>query len=324
MMELMSKSSRVRSLTSRRNGVALAVAAALISGVAVFINGYGVSAWVGTASPTTYTTLKNLVAAVVLVATAVVASRRHHPAAGLAKPSSRRQWFGLGLVALFGGAVAFALFFEGLARASSGQAAFIHKTLVVWVGILAVGLLREKVKPFHILAIGLLVIGQLLLIGGVGDVFFGVGEAMILGATLLWSVEIILAKRLLATLSFLTVGVARMAGGAVALTVFGVANGSILGIGHVSASQIGWVLVTGVVLACFVACWYAALALAPAVDVTAILVGGAVVTAILRSAVSGTALPPALGLALVVVGTTVAIVTASLRLSKTVQPELGP
>ncbi len=297
------------SLPTRRTGVLLATMTAVISGVAVFINGYGVRAWAGTASPTSYTTFKNGIAAFVLLAVGLALTRRRSRE-GLTRPSRGRQWIGLALVAALGGALAFALFFEGLARASSSQAAFIHKTLIIWVGILAVGLLHEKVRPMHVAAIGLLVAGQFVLVGGISDVTIGVGELMILGATLLWSVEIILSKRLLAELSSLTVGLARMGGGAALLILFGILNGSLAAVGTVSLAQIAWVLVTGIVLSGYVASWYAALARAPALDVTAILVAGAVITAILRSLVDGAAIPPPLGLGLVVCGTAVAIAAA--------------
>ena len=51
-------------------GVLLAAVTALISGVAIFINGYGVRAWAEVADATTYTTLKNAGAAMILVAAA--------------------------------------------------------------------------------------------------------------------------------------------------------------------------------------------------------------------------------------------------------------
>ncbi len=295
--------------STRRTGVLLAAMTAVISGAAVFINSYGVRAWAGTASPTSYTTFKNGVAAFVLLAVGVLLTRRRSRE-GLTRPSGGRQWIGLALVAALGGALAFALFFEGLVRASSSQAAFIHKTLIIWVGILAVGLLHEKLRPMHVAAIGLLVAGQFVLVGGISDVTIGVGELMIFGATLLWSVEIILSKRLLADLSSLTVGLARMAGGAALLIVFGILNGSLSAVGTVSLAQIAWVLVTGVVLSGYVASWYAALARAPALDVTAILVAGAVITALLRSVVDGAAVPPPLGLGLVLGGTAVAVAAA--------------
>ena len=51
---------------------------------------------------------------------------------------------GCSRVAVVGGSVPFVLFFEGLARAEATQAAFIQKTLVVWVALLAVPLLHER------------------------------------------------------------------------------------------------------------------------------------------------------------------------------------
>ncbi|MGI9585134.1 MAG: EamA family transporter [Acidimicrobiia bacterium] len=288
----------------------LALTTAVISGFAVFINGYGVKAWAGTATPATYTTFKNIVAACLLVGIGVVVTRRGR-AEAVTRPAGGRQWLGLAVVATLGGALAFGLFFEGLSRASSTQAAFIHKTLVIWVGILAVGLLRERFKMMHVAAIALLVVGQLLLVGGIGEVTFGVGELMILAATLLWSVEIIVAKRLLADLSSLTVGIARMAGGAAILVAYGLASGAFAAVGAVSLSQIGWILVTGGVLSAYVGTWYAALKRAPALDVTSILVGGAVITALLRAVFAGAGLASPVGLALVAAGAVIAVAVAA-------------
>ena len=300
---------RVDSLSTRHLGVILAVITAVISGFAVFLNGYGLRSWAGSADPTTYTTFKNIVAALVLVGIAMVAGSRRN-SRGLERPRSPRQWLALGLIAVLGGALAFALFFEGFARASSTQAAFIHKTLIIWVGILAVGMLREKVRPVHFAALALLVAGQFLLVGGVSEISFGIGEAMMLAATLLWSVEIIIAKRLLADLSSLTVGVARMAGGAAVLIAYGIIGGGFAALGVVSMTQIGWVLATGVVLSGFVGFWYAALARAPAIDVTAILVGGAVITATLKFGVSGAPIPSPIGLAMILTGAVIIAVSA--------------
>jgi drug/metabolite transporter (DMT)-like permease len=300
---------RPRPTTVRRTGVALAIIAAVVSGFAVFINAYGVRAWSGTATPAVYTTFKNLVAAFVLILIGIAATRARGPER-VNRPATMRQWVGLGLVAVLGGALAFALFFEGLSRASSTQAAFLHKTLVIWVGILAIGLLRERLEIMHIAAIVLLVTGQFLLVGGIGEVTFGAGELMILGATLLWSIEIILAKRLLANISSLTVGIARMAGGAGILVVYGIFSGAFAAMGAVSLTQIGWVLVTGSVLSLYVGSWFAALKRAPALDVASILVGGAVITALLRSIATGGAIASPVGLTLVATGAVVAIVVA--------------
>ncbi|MEX1279850.1 MAG: DMT family transporter, partial [Acidimicrobiia bacterium] len=157
---------------TRRLGVTLAAATALISGVSVFVNGLAVQAWAGAADPTTYTTVKNAIAAALLVGVGLVGARRGW-SDGWRRPTSRRQWWGLGAVAVVGGSVPFVLFFEGLARSESLQAALLHKSLVIWVAILAVGLLGERLGPWHWLAIGAVVIGQVLYAGGVTDVAFG-------------------------------------------------------------------------------------------------------------------------------------------------------
>ena len=308
-------------MARRQKGIMLAVATAVISGFAVFINGYGVRSWVGEglASATTYTTFKNLIAALALLSIGVVATRRHSKE-GLTRPTSGKQWLGLIAVAVVGGSVAFALFFEGFARASSGQAAFLHKTLIIWVAILAVGLLRERIRPIHFAVIALLIVGQFLIFGGLSDFTFGTGEMMMLGATLLWSIEVIVAKRLLGAMSSMTVAVARMAGGALLLIVWGIASGAFAAVGQLGATQIGWVVVTGLVLAGYVGTWYAALARAPAIDVTAVLVGGFIITASLNSLVLGKALPSTAGLGLVAAGAVLAIV-AGMRRS---EPEAVP
>lgn len=281
-------------------GVALAFAAACISGVAVFVNGLGVAMF---EDATVYTTAKNGVAAVVLVAL-LGAGRARAPDDAPRRRPSPGAWAGLAALGLVGGSVPFVLFFEGLARASSTEAAFIHKTLVVWVAVLAVPLLRERLSPLHVAAIASLLAGQALLGGGPGALPWGSGETMILAATLLWAVEFVLAKRLLRDLFSLVVGTARMGIGLVVLLGWLAVTGRLMDLVVLTAPQWGWAVTTGVVLGAFVATWYAALARAQAVDAAAVLVFGAVITALLSLGVQGVGLPAArsLGLLLVTAG----------------------
>jgi drug/metabolite transporter (DMT)-like permease len=272
---------------TRRTGLALALATAGISGVAVFLNGYGVRAF-GDAG--LYTTAKNLVAAIVLGAVIALGSRT---GARLTRPRTRRQWAGLGVVGLVGGSVPFLLFFEGLSRATSVHAAFLHKTLLLWVAMLAVVVLGERLTMWHWLAIGCLLVGQAGL-GGGASVALGSGEAMVLGATLLWSVEVVLAKRLLGTLSAWTLALARMGLGSALLVGWLWVRGGAGPLLSMTAEQWGWVLLTGVLLAGYVGTWFAALTRAQAVDVTAVLVVGALVTAALGAVVQGSPVLPQL------------------------------
>jgi len=284
---------------ARRVGLRLALVTACISGVAVFLNSYGVKAF---GDATTYTTAKNVVAALVLVAliAAMSASRR---GAVLTRPSRPGQWAGLAVVGVFGGAIAFVLFFEGLALASATDAAFLQKTLLVWVALLAVPLLGERLGVLQVAAIALLVLGQIGLAGGTTTIF-GRGQLMVLGATLVWAAEVIVAKKLLADLSSWTVGLTRMGVGSVVLVAWTLVRGEGGTITTLTGSQWMWVLVTGVILAGYVSTWFAALSRAPAVDVTAVLVIGAVITALLAAAVNGKPLVPQLGwVALVLLGT---------------------
>jgi len=296
---------------TRRAGILFAVGTAFISGLAVFINGYGVRAWSEVSDSATYTTLKNATAALVLIVVTLTAVRRGKVRAPDLS-DLRGHWLGLIAVAVIGGSVPFLLFFEGLSRASSGDAAFIHKTLIVWVALLAVTLLRERLGALHLVAIAILVVGQAVL-AGVGGIEFGSGEGMILAATLLWAVETVVAKRVLADVPALTVGIARMAGGSVILAGYVLMFSDLSSLAQLTGAHIGWIVVTGLTLAGYVGTWFAALARAPAVDVTAVLVGGALMTALLESGVRDAAIPSPAGVGLVLMGVLLVGSTAWVR-----------
>jgi drug/metabolite transporter (DMT)-like permease len=268
-------------MSRRAAGISLAFATALISGVSIYVNGRAVKHF---DDATVYTTAKNAVAGVLLVVLALTAARK---AQTTGRPAGRRQWLGLLGVAVIGGSVPFVLFFEGLARSEATQASFFQKTLVLWVALLAVPLLHERFRAPHAVAIGLLVAGQAWYAGHVGTVAFGVGEAMILAATLLWAVEVILVKRLLGSFPADVLAAVRMALGTVLLLGWLVISGGFGRLTALDAAQWRWALLTGLLLTAYVATWYAALARAGAIDVTAVLVFGAVVTALLAGAADG-------------------------------------
>jgi drug/metabolite transporter (DMT)-like permease len=289
-----------------RTGLWWAFGAAIVSGFAVFINAYGVKA---VPDATVYTTAKNLVAAIVLIGLFVAARPVRKPIR-----LSARARIGLAAVAVVGGSVPFVLFFEGLARASSSQTAFVQKTLVIWVALLAVPLLGERVGALHVAAIGTLVVGQAVLAGGVSHVRWGTGEWLVLAATLLWSVEVVLARWLLRDITPDVLAVARMGGGVVLLLGWVAVSGRWHTLAALGANGWAWAALTGVILAGYVALWFTALAQAPAVDVTAVLVVAALITSGLNVVVKGTAIGPATGVGLLtVVAGTVLAVAASRR-----------
>jgi drug/metabolite transporter (DMT)-like permease len=290
-------------------GITFAFGAAAVSGVSVFVNGYGVRA---VRDATVYTTAKNLVAAAVLVLFALALAGRAPTASRL--PRTGRQYLGLAAVAVVGGSVPFVLFFEGLSRASSTHAAFVQKTLVVWVALLAVPLLAERLRWPHVAAMVLIVGGLVLLDGGLRGFAFGDGELLILAATVLWAVEVVIVKRLLAGIAPSTVAVARMGVGVLALLGWLAVTGRFGGLVHLGGRGWVWSLATGVVLAGYVAMWFTALSRAGAIDVTAVLSIAAVFTALLASVVKGTALPSVAGLVLLTAGALVVAVGRRPRL----------
>jgi len=271
-------------MSRRSAGIALAFVTACISGVSIYLNGRAVKHF---GDATVYTTAKNLVAAAILVALALGTARRRPVVTS--PPVTRRQWLQLFAVGVVGGSVPFVLFFDGLSRAEATQAAFIQKTLVVFVALLAVPLLKERLDWPHFLAIALLVAGQAWLVGSAGHVAFGQGEAMILGATLLWAVEIVYVKRIIGPLSPRLLAAGRMGFGVAILIGWVAVTGKMGALTGLDAEQWRWILLTGLLLTGYVATWYEALARAQAVDVTAMLVFGAVITALLAGAIDGVA-----------------------------------
>jgi drug/metabolite transporter (DMT)-like permease len=298
-------------VSARASGVAIAFVTAVVSGISVYVNSKGLSHF---GDATVYTIAKNAVAGLLLVALALpILVAKTPDGTRHARPETRREWLGLLAVACVGGSVPFVLFFEGLSRATATQAAFIHKTLVVWVAVLAVVLLKERIGWPHIAAIVLVVAGQAwLLSGGIGAVDFGAGEVMILAATLLWAVEVIIAKVLLGTLDTRTLAAGRMGLGTIVLIGWLAVTGRVDELLGLGSEQWVWAIVTGLLLTAYVATWYAALARAQAVDVTAVLVFGAVVTAVIARIADGVALDP-VGVALITAGAVLIAFTALRR-----------
>ena len=286
---------------TRRRGLVVAALTAVVSGVSVFLNGYGVRAW---SDATAYTTVKNLAAALVIGAAAF-------PMLRSARLPSRSTWGRLALIGVFGGGIPFILFFQGLAITDPARAGFIHKSLVIWVAILAAPLLAERLNKYHYAAVGLLFAGQATL-GPIAGFAWGRGEWMILAATLMWAGEVILIKRLLPEVNPTIAGAARLGVGAVVLACWTLATGGLGAVATAGPMAWAWVAVTGGTLALFVVGWYTALALAPAIDVTAILVPGAVLTAVLTTGFRGAAAPSPIGIAVIAAGL-VALIVAGRR-----------
>lgn len=299
----------LRPTRTLERGVLLALGTAAISGLAVYLNAFGVKL---VSDAAVYTTAKNGVAAIILVglALAIGAGRE-------ARALDSRRRLGLVAIAVIGGSIPFVLFFSGLAMATAPTAAFIHKTMFVWVAVLAVPLLGERIGIIQIAALGVLLAGLVLVAPPTG-MGWGVGETMIAAATLLWSAEVILAKRLLGGVSASLLGAARMGLGVVILFAYLAFSGRLGGLGGISAEAWVWIVVTGGLLAGYVATWFAALREAKASAVTSVLVAAAVVTGVLSAASKGSAPDPVVvgGYLLIVVAVALVIAANTGRIGR--------
>jgi len=253
----------------------LALSTALISGLNVFVGKIGVTA---VKDPIIFTTLKNMIVALLLIG-AFIVFRKWREIHTL----SKRHWLKLVAVGVVGGSVPFALFFIGLSRTSALNATLIHKTLFLWVLLLAIPILKERMTKGQWIGLGLVAAANVF-IGGFQGFKMNTGELMILGATILWAVENVIAKIVLKDVSSLTVSAARMIFGSVVLMVFVALRGGSFTMTQLTAVQWSWTLLSSALLTGYVLTWYAALKRAPATYVAVLLVPATLVTNVLTAA----------------------------------------
>ncbi|MFH1354419.1 MAG: DMT family transporter [bacterium] len=254
--------------------IVLALGTALISGTNTFLTKTAVTA---VSDPVVFTFLKNTVVALILIGLIALTSRRHE-----LKNLSRRDITKLLAIGAIGGSLPFILFFTGLTLVPAVTAGFIHKTLFIWVALLAVPFLKERIGNLQLAALALLLGGNLASFG-LPKLTLGTGELMILAATILWAMENIIAKKALAGLSSPLVASARMAIGSLIILVIIVTQGKTALLFNLSTFQWIWTLITSLLLTGYVLTWYTALKAAPATLVASLLVPATLVTNILTA-----------------------------------------
>ncbi|MFH1509003.1 MAG: DMT family transporter [bacterium] len=253
-------------------GVILALLTALISGFSNFIMKYAVTI---VKDPIVFTTLKNSVVALLVIGLMLLFMKWRE-----IKDLRLHDWTKLILIGIIGGSIPFILFFTGLLESSAVNANFIHKTLFIWVAILSVPFLKEKLTFLQIAGMGLLVTGTLV-IGGFSGFEFSRGELFIVLATMLWAIENVIAKHVLKKFSALLVTGGRMVLGSIVLLFVVWQQGNLYMFSNLSGQQWLWTTISAVFLSGYVLTWYAALKRAPATVVTTLLVPSALITNIL-------------------------------------------
>lgn len=252
----------------------LALLTAVISGTANFVNKLATTA---VPDPIFFTTLKNGVTAVLLIGL-LLAFRQGREIRRL----TGRQWAKLIAIAVIGGSIPFTLFFTGLTQTSALNASLIHKTLFLWVALLAVPLLKERLSFPQWLGVAAIFSANFF-VGGFTGFKFNTGELLILGATILWAVENVIAKIALRDISSGTVAAGRMVLGTMILFGLSAVRGTLGQASSLNATQWGWIILTGALLTGYVLTWYTALKYAPATFVATLLVPATLVTNLLSA-----------------------------------------
>lgn len=254
-----------------------AMAAAMISGVAVFANSLAVRG----IDPIVHTTIKNAFVGLLVVGLVMLSRERK-----VVGKLNRGQWLKLVGIAVIGGSLAFALFFTGLKQIGATEGQMLNKTLVVWVALLAVPFLKEKLTVKMAAGI-VLIYASSLIGGGWKSTEMMMGHGFVLAATGLWAVETILVKKTLTDVPVNIAVGARMGLGSLILWGWLIVTDKVPLVAKLSWTQWGLLLMVGLILFGYVMSWYRALKDAPATVVSSILVGAVVITTLLE-AVFGT------------------------------------
>jgi len=234
---------------NKNKGLLLVLGTALISGIVVFISKFGVSI----VNPYIFTGLKNIIVVLLVVGWLLMMKDWR-----ILRRLNRKQWLMLLLVGLIGGSIPFLLYFKGLSLTKPIQAVFIHKSMFIFVAVLAVIFLKEKISRGFLIGGLVLLLGNILLLRLLPHQF-GWGDFLILLATLFWASENVLSKYLLKELPARIVIWARMFFGSVLIILFWLATGQAGLVFSLNVEQIGWVMITSIFLLGYVITWYSGL-----------------------------------------------------------------
>ena len=280
-------------------GIKFALLAALISGLANFLNKEIIIAGI---NPVALTALKNGFVGLVFAAITLPLLK--------SQKLQKQDWLKFITIAIIGGSIPFILFFKGLAISTAIKGSFIHKTLFIWVALWSFIFLREKFSKYQFSA---LIILATAILPAIQFKFFswGRGETMILIATLFWSIEIMLVKKFLKNIDFRLLAAARMTLGALIIFAYGIYTNELAQIYGLTA--ISWlkILIVSAFLFGYVFAWYRALSLAPATLVTSILTLAFPITIISVSlkSFSFPALPDISSIMMIFAGTTLFLIS---------------
>jgi drug/metabolite transporter (DMT)-like permease len=258
-------------MTNYHKGLLLALLAAIISGISIFMNSFGITG----INPALFSGLKNMSVGLLLVALLIGA--RELPRL---RELTKKDWLRLVFIGLIGGSAPFILFFVGLAGTTATRGGFIQKTLFIFTALFAARMLKEKMTKTLWVGIVALFIGQVVFLQFL-PFQFTKGDALILLATILWGFETVLSKKMMRSTTTNIVIASRMFFGGIFIWVYLFFTATASSVATLTPLQINWVVVTTLILVAYVLTFYHSLALLPAHVATSILALGAPITMIL-------------------------------------------
>ena len=265
------------------SGTILALLTALISGFAIPVN----KLFVVGLDPTVFTAVRALIIGIVFLILASYQSKfdfrkfKHVP------------WKYLVGIAVIGGSFAFLLFFTGLQLTTAGRGAFLHKTLPLYATLFAFLFLKEKVSRKQLYAMLAMVAGTALIyLASIPPAQLwsnpSLGDIMIIGATILWGLENVIARAaMLKKETNLVVSFARMFIGSVILFAAVILMGKLDVLFSLSSQQIINLFISTGMLFGYVLCWYWSIKLINVSKASALLLIAPVISLLLGMAMFG-------------------------------------
>ncbi len=239
-------------------GTLFAFATALISGIAIPVN----KLIVINMDPTVFTATRALIIGLTFL---VIAWRSEKLDKRILE---EQKWLYLILIGLIGGGLAFLLYFHGLQITTSSRGAFLHKTLPLYTTILAFIFLKEKIPQKQLIALGLMLLGTIVIYYNKIDPNVAkwpdpsLGDILVILATILWAIENTIAKKaMIKGESNYVVSGARMLIGSLFLFGVIILLGNMGYLLSLSLTQIIGLLVSTFILLGYVFCWYSAVKL---------------------------------------------------------------
>lgn len=238
-------------------GTILAILTAVVSGFAIPVNKIFVSGL----DPVVFTAIRAIFIGAIFF---LLAGFRNN---FKFKNLNKVPWSWLLLIGIIGGGLGFLFYFSGLALTTSGRAAFLHKTLPIYVTVFAYLFLKEKITKKQNMALLVMLIGTVLLLSASIDpsVFWqdpALGDILILIGTIFWGIENTISRKVMIRgESNLVVSFSRMFFGGAFLFGVVLLMGRLDVLINLTQQQMASILISSGFLFAYILFWYSAIRL---------------------------------------------------------------